>query len=664
MRLNIFSIFGKNTGTPRERGLAFYEAMKPFHEHNCRQWYYNLAMLRGRQWASYDSNRASELTEPAAPSWRVRARFNKLLPLFNIKRHKIIPLDPIISCRSANGESQTDKDNAELARKILVATWRGKKFKKILNKTVARQGCSVGYIETLWDGQAGRKIGPAPAPAPEGTMLYEGDVEFEAASPFNIIVDYSEENPDDIRRYLKVRPRSIDYIKSRWGIEVKEETLDPTCLFYLKAMALASGNTTDYSKVFDKHAMVFDYKELPSKDYPNGLHHIFTKTEDILKPEGESMDPYFRMNGTDKEYFLPMEMVQDMELPDMLIGTNSVEQALEAQCLYNQGKSVVQENCKQFGRIKILAPEGAIPRGAWIDDPAEKFVEYSPDVPVGSIIPLKPPEMAQYHLDAIRSMPAEMEDAFGVHQASQGILPRRATSGKAISFLIGQDDERTIDPRQSLDDAIESSFRKALFLMVNGYTEERIKDITGDDGKAIRIKMKGENFREVDVTITRDTALPRSAADRMDLATTVLEKNPTKEQVELMFAIMSASTMEDLKAILSGNSQAEETYVRMENYDMRKGIPRPASIGENHQLHIRIHQELLRDPNTSPEAKIIVMDHVRQHDVVAGQESAQMAQAMGEADIPAPEEGQPEGALQAAGQPPQQQIPGGVPPGV
>jgi hypothetical protein len=231
--------------------------------------------------------------------------------------------------------------------------------------------------------------------------------------------------------------------------------------------------------------------------------------------------------------------------------------------------------------------------------------------------------MAQYHLNFINKQPSEMQDSFGIHEATQGVLPRRATSGKAIGFLVGQDNERHLDPKADVDKVIGHAFTKALNLMANGYTEERIKDLIGDDGIVLSQKLKGAELRAVDVTIMRDTALPKSAADRMDLAMEILDKGATKEQMEIVFAIMEAQNIEDLKAILRGSSEAEEVYARMENFDMMKLIPRQPVQGENHQMHIKIHEELIRNPNTSQDAKFLMMAHIQEHQQQAGLEAAQ-----------------------------------------
>jgi hypothetical protein len=316
-----------------------------------------------------------------------------------------------------------------------------------------------------------------------------------------------------------------------------------------------------------------------------------------------------------------------------------VEQASPAQCYYNQGKSQILENIKRLSRPKILAPAGKIPQGAMAEDPAEVIVAYDNEVE-GEIVPMKPPEMAQYHLDHIRSLPAEMQDIFGIHDATQGVLPRRATSGKAISFLVEQDDERHFDPKEDVDRAISKIFRKSLNIMANSYTEQRIKDLIGDDGEIIQRNISGQELRAVDVTITRDISLPKEASARMELAMEILDKKPSREDLDIMFAIMQATDMEDLKAILENNATAEEMYARMENFDMAKGIERPVSLGESHVMHQKIHDMKLKDPNTQQDIKLLIMKHIQDHQAQAGLEATQAApqieQAAVEPAIPGP----------------------------
>ena len=631
--LETFMRLWKKDDTPRDHVLGFYEAMKPIHAALCKKWYYNIAMQAGNQWLVYGDN-SNVLKMPAAPDWRVRATFNKILPLSIMQRQKLIPSNPTINVRPANDLSDTDKGAADLARQFLRAKWRDIEFQDELGEfAMWMVPCTVGYFMTVWDARDGVEIAP-------GAGVGLGDGKIIAVPPFEIIPDFTYTRFSDMTRFVRATVRTLEYIERRYGKKVKPQKIDGNTMFQMRAQAMMAGNRDSLEKILDHHALVLDMYEMPSTQYPQGFHHVCTEDEDLIKPG--TMEPYYTLTPNNgKEYFLNLDAAQMIRLPGMLIGTNSVEQATPAQCYLNQGKSTILENIKRLSRPKIFAPIDKIPAGALVDDPAQVIMEYDASIE-GEIIPHKPPEMAQYHLDFIRSLPAEIQDMFGIHDATTGVLPRRATSGKAISFLIEQDDERHFSPKQDIDRAISGAFRKLLNVCANSYSEERVADLIGDDNRIITQKINGSGLRVVDVTITRDVSLPKEASARMELALEILGKNPTSEQIDIVFSIMKADSIESLQALLKGSSTAQEIYAQMENYDMAKGILRPVSPGENHQMHKKTHNMLLASP--MPEIlKEAVLKHNADHDAQAGLEAALKNAAGGEPGaIPGEEQPQEE----------------------
>lgn len=635
----MLGIFDKwwNADSPRHHVLGFYDAMEPFHKANCRRWFMNLNMLVGNQYAAYDNDKAFTMSVPRAPTWRKRAQFNKLLPLAILQKKQILPVNANISTRPANADSDEDKAKAKLAQRWLRAKWKEQEFQRPLGKTAGRMvNYGVGYLSAVWDGTAGVELAPG-----VGT----GDLVLVSDSPFEMVPDYSVDEFDIMPRYVRVKVRSVEFLKHKYGVDVKPEKLDIASMFQLRAQALATKGAVDIGKALENHATVYEMWELPSTKYPDGFHFICTRENDLSRPETINLDPYYELteiNGVEtKKYFLPPEAARLIPLEDVLVTTCSVEMATGKQCFYNEGKSEIKENTTRTGRTKVFIAKNSIADGSFIEDPAEVKVEFDPEAGPPPI-PYKPPEMANYHLEAIRSMVPEMEDDFGIHQATQGVLPRRATSGKAIGFLIGQDEERHSDPRAELDNAVTRVMRKALNIMANAATEDRVADLIGEDGQTtVRQKLSMKEFRAVDVTLTRDVSLPTSAAARWDLAVEILDKKPTPEQLRIMFAIMRATDIEDLEAILTGNSQAEELYALMENHDFRKMIPRPVAPFENHVMHEKTHQVLLSDPKTPEAVKMMVMQHINDHRAQGGLESAQKEaemQAAGPGDEGAIEE--------------------------
>lgn len=620
---------------PRGRVLGFYEAMKPIHQQLCKQWYYDLSMQNGNQWAAYLGD-SMVLRVPAAPDWRVRAVFNEILPLSIIQKLKLMPANPTITVRPANDMSDADKENADVARMLLKAKWKDIEFQDELDDFVGWMvPCTIGYFMTIWDAREGVEVAPG---------VGVGDAKVIAVSPFEIIPDFTCSRFREVKRYIRATVRDVEWVKHRFNKDVKPQKIDMNTVYQMRAQALMAGSTENLDKVLDNHVIVLDMYELPCAQYPNGFHFTCTEHDDLMDAPA-TMDPYYMETKEGKKYFLNIDSAQMIRLPGRLIGTNCVEQATAAQLFYNQGQSTILENIKRLCRPKILAPQDKIPAGALAaEDPDQIILEYDNEVE-GEIQPMKPPEMATYHLDFIKSMPGKIQGMFGIHDATTGVLPRRATSGKAISFLVEQDDERHFDPKKDVDRAVAGAFRKLLNVCANGYTEERILDLIGDDNGITRGAVKGAMLRATDVTITRDVSLPKEASARMDLALEVLGKNPTPEQIDIMFAVMKADSIEAMQAILKGNSTAQEVYAQMENYDMMKGIARPVAPGEKHPMHKKTHEQILAAPVTEA-IKLLAMKHIADHDAQQGMENAQKNAAAGEAGaIPEEaeiEEAQPE----------------------
>ena len=124
--LEVFSDWWKKDN-PREHVLGFYQAMLPYHKALCKQWFYNISMVRGNQWVMFQEG-SDILKVPGAPSWRVRAVENLILPLAIIQRGKLIPNNPNISCRPGNLVSEADKANADLAMRYCRAGWADNNF--------------------------------------------------------------------------------------------------------------------------------------------------------------------------------------------------------------------------------------------------------------------------------------------------------------------------------------------------------------------------------------------------------------------------------------------------------------------------------------------------------------------------------------------------------
>jgi len=585
----------------------FYDTNKKIHESYTRQWYKNLAYLKGLQWLDYYNNSRS-LTETREVSWRVKGVFNKLFPLWLTQTSNLINFIPNITSRPTNSSTE-DKLNADLSRRLLQAYWRSEHFQDNIDKwSEWKTGCTMAFILPLWDGRSGKEIDPG---------VFTGDISIEIASPFEIILDYSEQDIDKISRFMRVSVRNVEYLSQKYGVKVQPEEISVDEIPAIKIARLGI-NTEQVEQILKNHAVVFEFFELPTEKYPNGLHYIGTKKTKLVE---EDLN-YFKPTETGKkERILPIVVDYMYRIPGTIVGTDSVTQCINLQSQLNSVMSNIVENGNRLGRPKVLAPRGKIVRGAMTEDPREIIVEYDPDIE-GEIVPFKPPEMPAYLLNLIPALQAQMQELFGVGDISLGKIPRRATTGPVVRYLGDKDDSRLKKPRKTTKKAIRDVFRHILWLMEHNFKEERIVDIVGEKGDGlVQKKFMGSNLRNVDITIETDEGLPTTSAERLDLALAMLEKKLSPDQIRMAFRIIRINSVEDLENILKGVTDKEEDDARLENFLIGKGMPVSPVVGENHSIHRSAHQETMAQPDFSDEHREEMVDHIQQHNMIESMEA-------------------------------------------
>jgi len=585
----------------------FHKINKDIHDAHSRRWYKNLAFLRGYQWLDYYNN-SVELKEYREVEWRVRAVFNKLFPLWLAQTSNLINFIPNITSRPMTSERE-DQLNAEFARKMLQAFWRSEHFQDIVDEwSEWKTSCGLIFILPLWDGRAGKEIEPG---------VFMGDIVIDIASPFEIMLDYSEQNIEKISRFLRISVKSVDYLSEKYNTKVTPEEISVDDIPSIKISRLGAGSQ-QIEKTLKNHTVVMEFFELPTKKFPNGLHYIGTKSKTLVEDDLN----YFKIDKTGKEErILPIVVDYMYRMPGTMVGTDSVSQSVNVQTLLNKIMSSVVENADRFSRPKVYAPRGKIVRGAMSDDPREIIAEYDNEIE-GEIIFGKPPEMPAYVLNFIPVIQTHIQELFGIGDISLGRIPRRATTGPVVRFLGDKDDTKLKKPRKATKKAIREIFRQVLWLMERNFKEERMVDVVGKDGVSLMQKgFMGKNLRNVDITIETDEGLPTTSAERLDLALAMLDKKLSPEQIRMAFRIIRISSMEDLENILKGVTDKEEDDARLETFLISKGMPVSPVVGEKHSLHRQIHQEAMAQPDFPDDKRQDIVQHIQQHNMLESMEA-------------------------------------------
>ena len=462
---------------------TFMRAMEPIHRVYTQQWFMNLANYTGNQYLMYDGV-TRKFTLPPSPSWRVRLVINKILPIIRIQIAKIKEANPTFFVSPSSPE-KSDFDAAKVGSKFIKSIKESNEFGDTYDDMIHWVAtCGNAYIFPLYDENAGHEIvepvkdelGNVVVNPENGEPLvdrfFTGDLAFDLANPFEVVPDFSTLKWNEQFALVKKKLRSIEYIEDKYGVKVDPEPMDMSYENILRSMsqATATGFFTQQRDIVSHAAIVKDYYQNPSKKYPRGRHIIVSNNK--LLHSGELTT---KLRG---KYTIPCVHFQAIKVPNRLLAMSAIENLLPLQWKYNRGRSQIIEDINQMGRPKLVCAIDSIRQGAYTDQPGE-MLEVDP---ASGFIPfiLQPGNLvSNAQLTNLDKLDQEMQDIGGIHEISFGRLPRRATSGIALTTLEEKDNTIIGPIKDSIKIGLERLFTFALSIASEKFTESRKFKIVG-----------------------------------------------------------------------------------------------------------------------------------------------------------------------------------------
>lgn len=574
------------------------------------RWYRNLAYLMGQQWLDFQSQYGF-FTLPPAPTWRVRLVINLIKPKIRAEVGKILRNNPSFAAVPANGDPESIA-GAKVGSRLLEGIYYSDDFqRKLYNLTMWFTSCTSAFLWSVWDPSAGRsweeqEKDPVTGEATGKLLeLAEGDVVHDVSGPFETFLEAgAPEDFNEHRRIMRVKVRTVEYIKDKYGVDVAPEQLGQEVLFQARIAGMGRLNASmgDLTKRSTRGlALVKEFFEAPTSGSKQGQRFVYAGGKYLVDPE--PLDYYLHGKRA-----LPVAKFDHLTVPGCAWAQSLIDDCAPLQELFNKMSSKVVENANMLGRPKILAPQGAMDEDVFTDEPGE-VVEY---VPIGGMKPeaFKPPEMPQYVLNMRDQIPALIDRVSGVQDVSEGRLPRRATSGKAITLLQEADDSSTAPTIKNMSSALERVMSITLSTYGRRASETRLIRQLGANRKMDVYNFKAADLMGADsVRVVIVPALSRG--EKVDIALQLAEQ-------ELIPRDMALKIMElgDLN-LLYDQDQDQTSYAEFENMGMAKGVMYPVGKLEDHHVHVQVHQKFLNSPKAQmlpPEVRQIFEAHILEHE--------------------------------------------------
>lgn len=595
---------------------SFSQAMEPIHRQYARQWYLNVSNYMGNQYLQFDYKQKNFVV-PNAPSWRVRFTANKLQPLARTQMAKIKDIKMNFNA-VARTSDEGDQKGAKLTSKIAENIYYASDFDQTKDDLVLWQGiCGNGYIGTFYDADAGRELRDVkkgedglPVMDKDGQPMMvtfgTGDIVFDAISPFEIVPDFSVTKWSEMMGVMRKKIRSVDYIEEKYGVKVSSEEIPQELLEGLKisnmvtANSSLSGMRSDIKgQTLKNVAIVRELFLRPTKKHPKGRHLIVA--DDKLLHSGDLSD--YKLYG---KYEIPIFHVPAIPVPGRLLAISSFENGMPVQWMYNRLRSIMIEHANLVSGPRLIAPLDSVPDGSYTDRPLS-MIEYDPAAGERPTFET-PGNLPSYIMDGIKLLMSELEDIFGIHDISQGRLPRRATSGVALSILEEKDTTVVIPMKQFYRRGMEKAFSVAMGIASNKFDDTRISKIVGENNKVYLQEWRKTDMGSVDdVRLVEDSQMPTSKAAKMEAGINLAKAG--------IIGPNKALTMMGMDSIIDIQDETttaiDQRNADGENFQMMKRIEVFPSELEPFQIHIANHTAKLEaNPNWPDDVKATFKRHI------------------------------------------------------
>ena len=216
------------------------------------QWKVNLAFYKGRQYTYYNRHTRRLESRPVddgeLPRYIVRLVSNQILTGAHSLLAKYTKTKPVMNASPGSG-SEHDFKAAQMAERLLEYWWETMHLDDRLQEAllwgiIAGQG----YWKINWDAHAGKPmtflLDPQGQPIlddamkdafqaqleqfgvePQNQTVYMGDIKVETISPFDVYLDPSAKVFSDCKYAICVHHLDPDEIKTRWGVDVKPDSI-------------------------------------------------------------------------------------------------------------------------------------------------------------------------------------------------------------------------------------------------------------------------------------------------------------------------------------------------------------------------------------------------------------------------------------------------------
>lgn len=582
------------------------------------QWLLNMNFLNGNQYSNINFN--GDVEENLKDYfWQEREVYNHISPIIETRIARLSQIRPTMSVVPSTN-SEEDMSMAKVSKNIINSVYHKLNITdKIINCTHFSEVCGTGFYKITWDNSKGRKV----AKLENGEFVFEGDINVEVVSPFEIFPDsLNVENVDDCVSIIHAKSYHKDVVKQIWGVVEKGEDIDVFSLDNISASGLNNYNPSSPKIVNSlKHdqVLVIEKYVAPSVDYPQG--RLIIVAGNTLVYDG--ILPY--TNREDEKRGFPFVKQVSIKQPNCFFGTSVIERIIPVQRSYNAVKNRKHEYLNRLSMGILTVEDGSVD----VDNLEEE------GLCPGKVLIYRQGSTAPKIMDN-ESIPADFKDEeerlLSEFNQISGIsdfmvnntISSSNVSGIALELMMEQDTNRLNITADQIKLAIKQVAGNILRIYKQFATTNRVSKIIGKDGSIEMFYFNKSDISSDDIVFETENEIGETKAQKRSLIFELLNAGLLYDESGKLTTRIKAKTLEMLGfGMWDTQYDLEELHMKKagkENLSLlTNGSIEEVLEVDNHSLHIDEHiafmlgEEFNKALKERPNIKQTMLNHIKEH---------------------------------------------------
>lgn len=594
------------------------------------QWRLNVAFIEGNQFVEINESAQTLDKVPEEYWWEEREVFNHIAPNIEARQARLGKMRPVLKVRAGSTDKK-DVRATKVSSQLLNTIQQEQNIRSKLHDVIRWIELNgTVCLKSIWDPDAGPAI-PSIDPqtgeimvdeAGNVVLIHEGDLKVIVCPAPEIFPDSTfHQKITDCQSIIHAKIYPCSLIKDIWGIEVPPEETKAVRLQQLMTGGGLIGKVyaTGVNESLKEAAIVKEYYEMPSAKYPEGRQIIVANRK--LLYFGKLA---YRI-GTNGTLGLPFTKICCIERPGVFWGRTILERMIPLQRRYNALRNRKAEYLTSCAVSSWVIEKGSVD----IDDleanggSPNYICQYSP----GRTPPQKmrnEPLPSAFETEE-QTLLTEFSILSGVSEMSrQSKAPAGVKSGVALSLALEQDETRLADTANNIEEGLIGAGSQWLRLLKQYVKMPRLLRVSGANNIVDVLDWDASDLKPEDVVMDSFSALSESPAQKrqmvFDLLGVGLFNNPDSGAVDrpARSKILEMLQFFDWEGI-DDEDQLHNAKAERENRNMASGVMTVPVLYDNHNLHIKKHNEYRLSTEyegliaENPEIEEMFVQHVYLH---------------------------------------------------